>query len=130
MFETMYAAPGRGLAAPQVGILERLFVIDAGWKDGQMRPLVMINPVIEWRSEETASFEESCLSIPDLARTVTRPAAVKFRWTDLAGTEQVAQLDGIDAICAQHELDHLDGRLITDHPVSYTHLTLPTTPYV
>lgn len=116
MFETMYAAQGRGLAAPQIGVMSRLFVTDVGWTGGQMRPVVMINPVIEWVSDAHSVFEESCLSIPGFSRRLARPERVRFRWTDLSGTQQVAELDGIEAVCAQHEMDHLDGRLITDHP--------------
>lgn len=116
MFETMYAAHGRGLAAPQIGVMLRLFITDVGWTEGQMQPIVMINPVIEWVSEAQSVFEEACLSIPDFSRKLARPAQARFRWTDLAGAEHVAELDGIDATCAQHEMDHLDGRLITDHP--------------
>lgn len=116
MFETMYSAAGRGLAAPQIGEMRRVFVMDVGWTSGDMAPVVMINPVLEWVSDAQSVFEEACLSIPDFSRNVARPAQARFRWTDLAGTEQVALLEGMEAICAQHEMDHLDGRLITDHP--------------
>lgn len=116
MFETMYEAPGRGLAAPQIGVMLRVFVMDPGWVDGNMTPFVMINPVIEWASDALAVHEEGCLSIPDTPRRVARPAQVRIRWHDLAGAAQIAAFEGMQAVCAQHEMDHLDGKLITDHP--------------
>lgn len=115
MTETMYDAPGRGLAAPQVGVGLRMFVIDAHWKDGAPRaPLVMIDPDIAWRSADTATHEEGCLSIPGVPAPITRPAAVTLRWTGLDGTARERRLEGTEAVCAQHEYDHLDGVLITD----------------
>lgn len=115
MLETMYAAPGRGLAAPQVGVLRRLFVMDPGWKDGVPEPLVCIDPEIADPSSETATRTEGCLSIPDHPVAVTRPAEVTLRWTGLDGVRQERRLTGLAATVAQHEADHLDGRLILDH---------------
>jgi peptide deformylase len=115
MLDTMYAAPGRGLAAPQVGVLRRLFVMDPGWKDGALEPLVCIDPEIADPSPDTATRIEGCLSIPDHPVAVTRPAAVTLRWTDLDGARHERRLTGFAAVVAQHEADHLDGRLILDH---------------
>ncbi len=114
MLETMYAAPGRGLAAPQVGRLVRLFVMDPTWKDGTPAPVVMVNPEIVARSDEHGAMEEGCLSIPGAPATVVRPLSVTMRWTDLGGAEASAELSGFAARCAQHELDHLNGVLILD----------------
>lgn len=109
MFETMYAAPGRGLAAPQVGVMIRLFVMDAGWKTGDMTPLVCINPAILSRSEATASGDEGCLSVPGVTAQVTRAQEITLAYTDLNGCPQELALAGAAATIAQHELDHLDG---------------------
>ena len=114
MFETMYDAPGRGLAAPQVGVLKRVFVMDCGWKDGEMMPLACIDPEIIEASEEVAIGPEGCLSIPDAPAEVARPAWVVLRWTGLDGAVQQRRLDGFEAKCALHELDHLDGKEIFD----------------
>ena len=114
MFETMYAAPGRGLAAPQVGVLARLFVMDVGWKDGAKSPVVCINPEIVEASEAVVSGSEGCLSIPGISADVTRPARITLRYLDRDGQAQVAPLDGFAAKCAQHELDHLDGLVTFD----------------
>ena len=114
MFETMYAAPGRGLAAPQVGVMQRLFVMGAGWKEGEMTPRTCINPRIVAASEAMATGEEACLSIPGVSAEVTRPAEITLAYTDLTGAEQVETLTGFAARCAQHELDHLDGVVIFD----------------
>jgi len=114
MLETMYAAPGRGLAGPQVGVLLRIFVMDVSWKDGTPAPLVCINPEILDFSEETAIFTEGCLSIPDVPGEVTRPAEILLAWTELNGARQQKRMSGIEAVCAQHEFDHLNGRLCID----------------
>lgn len=114
MLETMYGAPGRGLAAPQVGVLRRLFVMDVAWKEGAPAPVVAIDPEIEAASDETEDCEEACLSIPGQPRVVTRPAAVTMRWTGLDGARGEHRLQGAAARCALHELDHLDGVLILD----------------
>lgn len=115
MLATMYAAPGRGLAAPQVGLPFRMFVMDVTWKDGEPAPLVALDPAISDPSPETVTNTEGCLSIPDRTIAVTRPAEVTLHWTDLAGNRRSQRLTGIAAVCAQHEVDHLDGILILDH---------------
>jgi peptide deformylase len=109
MFETMYAAPGRGLAAPQVGVLRRMFVMDVGWKDGTPSPVAMINPDILWMSEARATGAEGCLSLPGLTTDISRATSIRIRWTDLEGQAVEAELSGFAAVCAQHEFDHLDG---------------------
>ncbi|MAU44653.1 MAG: peptide deformylase [Yangia sp.] len=109
LFETMYDAPGRGLAAPQVGVLKRVFVMDAGWKEGDMVPLACINPEIVEVSEETDSGPEGCLSIPGVTAQVRRPVRVRMAFTDLSGTRQERDFEGSEAIVAQHEYDHLEG---------------------
>nr|WP_216665593.1 peptide deformylase [Pseudoruegeria sp. HB172150] len=115
MAETMYDAPGRGLAAPQVGVGLRLFVMDCHWKDGAERdPVVVIDPEIVWESEERATGEEGCLSIPGLPMDVRRPAEIRLLWRTLDGETVERHLTGPEARCAQHEYDHLDGVLITD----------------
>ena len=113
MFETMYAAPGRGLAAPQVGVLKRLFVMDCGWKDGDMTPMVCITPEII-HAEGMAPGAEGCLSIPGVLAEVMRPERIVLRYRDLDGAAQEVALDGFEARCAQHELDHLDGIVTFD----------------
>lgn len=116
MLATMYDAPGIGLAAPQVGVLKRLLVMDC-IKDPlqQPRPMVLVNPEIVWRSEAQNTYEEGCLSIPEQYAEVTRPAEVRVRWTALDGTVQEEAFDGLWATCVQHEIDHLDGRLFIDY---------------
>lgn len=114
MLATMYAAPGRGLAAPQVGLPFRMFVLDTAWREGERNPLVALEPEIVDPSDEMATFTEGCLSIPDHPVAVTRPAEVTLRWTGLDGIRHERRLSGIEAVCAQHEADHLDGRLIVD----------------
>ncbi|WP_343080166.1 peptide deformylase [Ostreiculturibacter nitratireducens] len=114
MLETMYAAPGRGLAGPQVGAMLRIFVMDTTWKEGSPAPRVLVNPVLEWASDRLATGPEGCLSIPGVTAEVTRPAEVRMRWTGLDGREAVETLAGFAAICAQHELDHLDGIVTFD----------------
>ena len=114
MLQTMHAASGRGLAAPQVGETLRLFVMDTGWKAGTPRPVVCVNPQIVAASEQTAVHEERCLSIPDTPCRLARPVRVDLRWQTLAGTWKEARVEGADAVCVQHEIDHLDGILCTD----------------
>ncbi len=114
MLDTMYAAPGRGLAAPQVGLPLRIFVIDTDWKDGAPDPKAFVNPEITAASDETVTADEGCLSIPDTPCRVTRPARITLRWQDLDGRGHNAEFDGVAAICIQHELDHLDGVLCID----------------
>jgi len=114
MFATMYAAPGIGLAAPQVGELVRVIVIDIQ-PDGTRAPLALINPEVVWRSPGLATREEGCLSLPDHYAEVTRPAAVRVRYLDPAGGQHEIAADGLFATCLQHEIDHLDGVLFVDH---------------
>ena len=117
MLWIMYDAPGRGLAAPQVGVSLRLFVMDAYWKTGLMEPRVLVNPVVSWTSPETAVAEEACLSIPGEARRVRRPLACRIEYDAPLGRRD-EPFEGIAARCALHEMDHLDGRLILDHPAA------------
>jgi peptide deformylase len=114
MLETMYDAPGIGLAAPQVGVTKRLLVMDC-IKEGTPEPMVMFNPAVTWGSEDMTVYEEGCLSIPDQYADVKRPAEVQVRWTDLDGAEQERQFTGLWATCVQHEIDHLDGKLFIDY---------------
>ncbi|QIE46941.1 peptide deformylase [Pseudohalocynthiibacter aestuariivivens] len=116
MLETMYDAPGIGLAAPQVGVIERLIVLDCVKEEGEApRPMVMFNPEVIARSDTTNVYEEGCLSIPDQFAEVTRPAEVDVRWIDRDGAEQTATFDGLWATCVQHEIDHLNGKLFIDY---------------
>lgn len=114
MLETMYAAPGRGLAAPQVGHLVRMFVMDATWKEGTPDPEVLVNPVVLERFGEPVAGPEGCLSIPGPVTLVERAPSVRVAWTDLDGRAHEAVLSCFAAICAQHEIDHLDGILTLD----------------
>ncbi|UOM35170.1 peptide deformylase [Acuticoccus sp. I52.16.1] len=116
MLETMYAAPGIGLAAPQIGISERLVVLDVATEDdAEPAPMVLINPEIVARSEETSVYEEGCLSIPDYTEDVERPARVTVRYLDREGAERTVDADGLLATCLQHEIDHLNGVLFVDY---------------
>ena len=115
MLDTMYAAPGRGLAAPQVGVLLRMFVMDVGWKEGKSDPLVCINPMFQEIGEDRADSDEGCLSIPGVTATVNRPSQVQMVWTSLEGARYVQSFEGFAAVCAQHEMDHLDGVVTFDH---------------
>lgn len=114
MFASMYAAPGIGLAAPQVGQTLRLVVVDLA-PDNKRSPLVLINPEIVAASAELATREEGCLSLPGQYADVTRPARVKVRYLDQAGIRQELEADGLLSACVQHEIDHLDGVLFVDH---------------
>lgn len=116
MLETMYDAPGIGLAAPQVGVSSRLLVMDCVKEEGAPpRPMALINPVITWSSDETSTYEEGCLSIPEQYGDVERPAEVTVTWTDLDGAPQEETFSGLWATCVQHEIDHLDGKLFIDY---------------
>ena len=116
MLETMYAAPGIGLAAPQVGVMKRLLVMDCVKdEDAPPRPMVLINPAITWSSDETNTYEEGCLSIPDQYADVTRPAEVEVTWTSIDGAMQSERFGGLWATCVQHEIDHLNGKLFIDY---------------
>ena len=112
----MYDAPGIGLAAPQIGVMQRIFVMDCVKEEGEApRPIVLIDPVIDWSSEEASTSEEGCLSIPEQYADVERPAEVDVSWTDLDGARQSERFTGLWATCAQHEIDHLDGKLFIDY---------------
>ncbi|MFO7296986.1 MAG: peptide deformylase [Pseudomonadota bacterium] len=115
MFETMYAAPGVGLAAVQVGVPLRVIVLDAAEEGEERRPLAMINPEILSFSEEKRVYEEGCLSIPEVRVEIERPASVHVRFLDLEGRQQELKADGLLATAIQHEIDHLNGRLIIDY---------------
>lgn len=116
MLETMYAAPGIGLAAPQIGILDRVIAMDCVREgEGEPRPLLMYNPTIVSASEETSVYEEGCLSLPEQYAEVTRPAEVEVEWLDRDGALQRETFDGLWATCVQHEIDHLDGKLFIDY---------------
>ncbi|MEO1328814.1 MAG: peptide deformylase [Pseudomonadota bacterium] len=140
MFETMYEAPGIGLAAPQVGVMSRVLVMDCGVRTREPEgeeadpdlapppepdPIAMINPEILWRSEETRVYSEGCLSIPEQYEDVTRPAEVQVRYLDREGVEQERRFDGLAATCVQHEIDHLNGKLFLDYlgPVKRSMIT-------
>lgn len=114
MLETMYAAPGVGLAAIQVGVPKRLIVLDTAGEDEPKRPLTLINPEIVQLGPELRSYEEGCLSIPDVRVDIERPSTVTIRYIDRAGRQQQLYADGLLATAVQHEIDHLDGRLIVD----------------
>lgn len=115
MLETMYAAPGRGLAGPQVGSMVRVFVMDVGWKEGKPDPLVCINPMLMEVSEERVMNLEGCLSIRGVSADISRPAQVQMVWTGLNGGRFVQSFTGFAAACVQHEIDHLDGIVTFDH---------------
>jgi peptide deformylase len=115
MFETMYEAPGIGLAAIQVGVPKRVIVMDLAKKDDPKEPMVFINPEVLWSSDEKATYEEGCLSIPEFYEEVERPAKVRVMFLDRAGAEQEIEASGLMATCLQHEIDHLNGVLFIDH---------------
>jgi len=115
LFETMYAAPGIGLAAIQIGVPRRVVAMDLSKKDEAHKPHVFINPVISWRSAETSKYEEGCLSIPDFYEEVERAAKVKVKYLDLDGNEQEIDAAGLFATCLQHEIDHTNGVLFIDY---------------
>jgi len=115
MLETMYAAPGIGLAAIQVGVRKRVITLDLAKKDEPPAPQVFINAEVVSTSEERATYEEGCLSIPEYYDEVERPSQVKVRYTDLDGTVQEIEANGLLATCLQHEIDHINGVLFIDH---------------
>jgi peptide deformylase len=115
MLETMYDAPGIGLAAIQLAIPRRLLVIDVSGEDEERKPQIFINPQIVATSDDVSTYEEGCLSIPDYYAEVERPARVTVRHLDARGQEQVTEADGLLATCLQHEIDHLNGVLFIDH---------------
>ena len=114
MLETMYDARGRGLAAPQVGEMIRVFVMDVSWKDGTPDPMVFLNPEIVARSDDMVTRSEGCLSIPGVLAAVARPAQITVSWMDLEGVRWAQAFDGFAAACIQHEIDHLDGVVTFD----------------
>ena len=124
LFDTMYAASGRGLAAPQVGVLLRIFVMDCGWKNGDPTPKICINPEILQASEVTSTRPEGCLSLPGVTADVIRPAQITLRSVDLQGRTQDWKLIGFEATCAQHEMDHLEGAITFDRLDQATRATL------
>ena len=115
MLETMYDAPGIGLAAAQVGVLKRIIVMDLAGKDEAPQPRYFVNPEITWRSEELFTYEEGCLSVPEIFDAVERPARVKLRYLDYHGQAVEEDAEGMFAVCIQHEMDHLEGVLFIDH---------------
>lgn len=115
MVETMYAAKGIGLAAPQVGVLERVIVVDLHEKDEDPNPIRLANPEIVWKSDETSVCEEGCLSVPDQFAEVTRPSAIRVRYLDEKNEVREMEADGMLATCIQHEIDHLNGVLFVDY---------------
>jgi peptide deformylase len=115
MFETMYDAPGIGLAAVQIGTPKRVITMDLAKKEEPRSPQVFINPEIVWTSQEKATYEEGCLSIPEYYDDVERPAQVKVKYLDLEGKPQEVVANGLFATCLQHEIDHLNGVLFIDH---------------
>lgn len=115
MIESMYAADGIGLAAVQIGVPKRIIVMDIDQKDGKKNPRVFVNPKILWASEEEATFEEGCLSVPEIWEDVARPAQIRAEYLDRDGKRHTLEADGLLATCLQHEMDHLEGILFIDH---------------
>ena len=115
MLETMYQAPGIGLAAPQVGILKKVIVIDLSKDDEPKKPFFIVNPKIIWKSEELSSREEGCLSIPGHFAEVVRPKKCKLQYLDYNGKKQEVEADDLLSTCIQHEVDHCDGVLFIDY---------------
>jgi peptide deformylase len=115
MLETMYDAPGVGLAAIQIGVPIRMVTMDVSKSEDEHQPMVLINPEIVWVSEEKRVYEEGCLSIPEYYEEVERPDRVRFRYMNLQGEMIEQDADGLLATCVQHEIDHLDGVLFIDH---------------
>ena len=115
LFETMYNSKGIGLAAVQVGILKRVLVIDVSSKDEKKTPMCFINPVIKNLSDETSVYEEGCLSIPETFIEIERPKICEVEYIDLDGKKKTIKCEGLLSTCLQHEINHLDGKLIIDH---------------
>ena len=115
MLETMYDAPGIGLAAIQIGEPIRVIVMDLAGENEEAQPLYFVNPEILDPSEETSLYEEGCLSVPEFFEEVERPARCRVRYLDYAGNEQILDAEGLLATCIQHEMDHLEGVLFIDH---------------
>ena len=115
LFDTMYNSNGIGLAAVQVGVLKRILVIDVSDKNEKKEPISFINPIIKKVSEETSIYEEGCLSIPDTFIEIERPKICEVEYIDLDGKKKYLKCDGLLSTCLQHEINHLDGKLIIDH---------------
>ena len=115
MLETMYAAPGIGLAAPQVGVAQRVIVLDVAREDEKPAPLRMANPELIWVSDEDTTYNEGCLSLPEHYADVVRPRAIRVRYLDHQNEIRELEAEGLLATCIQHEMDHLDGILFVDH---------------
>ncbi|HKJ73119.1 MAG TPA: peptide deformylase [Alphaproteobacteria bacterium] len=115
MFETMYDAPGIGLAAIQIGVPKRIVVMDLANEEAPPDPRCFVNPEVTWISEDLASYEEGCLSVPDYYAEVSRPAQARVKYLDRDGTACELDADGLLATCIQHEIDHLNGVLFVDH---------------
>jgi len=115
MLETMYAAPGIGLAAIQVGVPKRVIVVDISKDEGEKSPLYLINPEVVWASDEVGVYEEGCLSVPDYYEEVERPLLAHVNFLDYNGELQTLEAEGLLAVCVQHEIDHLEGILFVDH---------------
>lgn len=115
MLETMYDAPGIGLAAIQIAVPKRVIVLDVTKGDEPPAPMFLVNPEVIWASDEKSTYEEGCLSIPDYHEEVARPARVKVRYLDRQGLQQEIEADGLLATCLQHEIDHINGVLFIDH---------------
>jgi peptide deformylase len=115
MLETMYAAPGIGLAAVQIGVPKRVIVMDLARAEEPKAPRYFVNPEIVWASEETLPYEEGCLSVPEIYDEVERPAKVRLRYLDYDGKAVEEEAEGLYAVCIQHEMDHLEGVLFIDH---------------
>ena len=115
LFETMYVSNGIGLAAVQIGILKRILVVDVSTKDEKNQPIVLINPVIKNLSDDTSVYEEGCLSIPETFIEIERPKICEVEYIDEKGSKKNLECDGLLSTCIQHEINHLDGKLIIDH---------------
>jgi peptide deformylase len=115
LFETMYDAPGIGLAAIQIGVPKRVVTMDLSKKEDDHKPQVFINPEVIWKSTEKSKYEEGCLSIPEFYEEVERPAQVKVKYLDIDGKEQEIEASGLLATCLQHEIDHTNGVLFIDY---------------
>ena len=115
MLETMYAAPGIGLAAVQVGVAKRVIVMDLARPEEEKQPRYFVNPEILWASEETAPYEEGCLSVPEIYDAVERPARCRLKYLGYDGQPVEEEAEGLYAVCIQHEFDHLEGVLFIDH---------------
>ena len=118
MLETMYQAPGIGLAAPQVGVLKRVIVVDIAREDEKPQPLRMANPEVVWVSDDDVTYNEGCLSVPEHYADVARPRACRVKYLDHENKPREIEAEGLLATCLQHEIDHLDGILFIDHLTS------------